>query len=255
MTTVEVVLSESEQTELARHEATIERGMKTFVEVGEALAGIRDSRLYRTEFDTFEDYCQQRWGFDRTRAQNFITAARVVLEISNTDTPAPTRESQARELAKVPTSDRADVWRETVECTNGKPTAAAVKAVLEQRTKPSTPASAAPDPEPVAEPQPALAPTLVPAPPVEPSDADLDASLDAAMNNHDARFRANFSAARARGADLWSFDLDRIAELYSANYDHDLKHFTDQMRRWCDQVDMECRRRRSGLRVISGGAS
>jgi hypothetical protein len=32
-------------------------------------------------------------------------------------------EGQARELARVPEGQRAEVWRETVERTNGKPTA------------------------------------------------------------------------------------------------------------------------------------
>ncbi|MFA1552007.1 hypothetical protein [Actinomadura chokoriensis] len=36
-------------------------------------------------------------------------------------------ESHARELARVPEPERAEVWRETVERTNGKPTAAAIR--------------------------------------------------------------------------------------------------------------------------------
>jgi hypothetical protein len=32
-----------------------------FVKVGLALARIRDARLYRAEFPTFEAYCQTKW--------------------------------------------------------------------------------------------------------------------------------------------------------------------------------------------------
>ena len=42
---------------LAELELVIERGLKTFVEVGAALLGIRDGRLYRETHATFEDYC------------------------------------------------------------------------------------------------------------------------------------------------------------------------------------------------------
>ncbi len=130
------VLTASESATLQDCEQRIERGLKTFIEVGQALAEIRDSRLYKGTHDTFEAYCQERWQIDRTRAQNFITAARTVLEISNThpDLPAPVKESQARALAAVPEPDRAEVWRETVERTEGKPTAAAVRAVQRERT-------------------------------------------------------------------------------------------------------------------------
>ncbi|MGC1214122.1 MAG: DUF4326 domain-containing protein [Micromonospora sp.] len=138
------ILTAAEVDCLADCEQRIERGLKTFVEVGTSLATIRDNRLYRAEFGTFEDYCQDRWGFDRTRAQNFITAARTVLEISNTGLPAPERESQARELARVPEPERADIWRETVERTDGKPTAAAIRETYERTQTPAI----TPEPEP-----------------------------------------------------------------------------------------------------------
>jgi hypothetical protein len=47
---------------LAELERVMERGLQTFVEVGKALADIRDGELYRGQgYATFEDYCQQRW--------------------------------------------------------------------------------------------------------------------------------------------------------------------------------------------------
>ena len=38
----------------------------TFVDVGLAFARIRDYRLYRIEFPTFEAYCQQKWQYGPT---------------------------------------------------------------------------------------------------------------------------------------------------------------------------------------------
>lgn len=100
-------------------ELVIERGMETFVEVGSALLTIRDDRLYLPknggQHDTFEDYCQDRWGFSRQRAHQMIEAASVVGEMSKIfDTP-PQRESHAAAFAHIPDPEsRADVWKRAV---------------------------------------------------------------------------------------------------------------------------------------------
>lgn len=131
------VLTRAEEIALADCEERIERGMKTFIEVGQALAAIRDSRLYRGTHGTFEDYAVSRWNLSRAHAYRMIAAAEVVSPIGDTELPMPANEGQARELAKVPEPERADIWRETVERTEGKPTAAAVaetaKRAAEQR--------------------------------------------------------------------------------------------------------------------------
>ena len=62
---------------LAELETVIERGKQTFVEVGQALMGIRDGRLYRETHATFEAYCQKRWGFTHRFANLQIAAATV----------------------------------------------------------------------------------------------------------------------------------------------------------------------------------
>lgn len=114
---------------LATQEAIIDRGLKSFIEVGEALAEIREERLYLEQYSTFEEYCQERWHFTRVRAHQLISAASTALTIVNSDLAAPINEAQARELAKVPEPDREQVWRETLDRTGGKPTAAAVREV------------------------------------------------------------------------------------------------------------------------------
>jgi hypothetical protein len=127
-------LTPFESATLSGCEERIERGLQTFVEVGQALATIREKRLYRTEHETFEDYCRQRWSMSARHANRSIEAAAVV-ESMGPMGPTPTNERQVRELAKVPEAERADVWRETVERTEGKPTAAAVAELAEQRRK------------------------------------------------------------------------------------------------------------------------
>lgn len=130
------ILTASESTALAEHEAVIERGIQTFYEVGIALADIRDRKLYRADYGTFEDYAEKRWQMSRPRAYQLIEAAAVVSTTVDIGLPAPENERQARELGRIPEPERAKVWAETVERTDGKPTAAAVRETYEQRREP-----------------------------------------------------------------------------------------------------------------------
>lgn len=141
MTTAIATLNPAAQVALASCEQRIERGLKTFIDVGQALAEIRDSRLYKGTHDTFEAYLEGRWGMSRAHAYRMISAAEVVSPMGDIEAP-PTNERQTRELAKVPEAERADVWREATERTGGKPTAAAVREVAAERTQ--TPEPAAP---------------------------------------------------------------------------------------------------------------
>ena len=65
--TQDQAMTKRERSRLGKLETTIDRGLQSFFEVGAALKEIRDSRLYRDEHGTFEDYCQTRWGIDRQR--------------------------------------------------------------------------------------------------------------------------------------------------------------------------------------------
>lgn len=96
-----------ERARLAELEAVVERGMDTFIEVGIALAEIRDARLYREQFVTFEAYCRERWGFSRSRGYRLIRAAELAAMSPTGDIRS---ERQARALLE-PT--RPDVGRQT----------------------------------------------------------------------------------------------------------------------------------------------
>lgn len=110
-------------------EQVIARGLATFVEVGEALAEVRDSRLYRESFDNFEDYCRERWGLSRPRSYELIDAARVANALSGIpDTPKPANAGQAAALRPVKDEPEkmAEAMRSASEATGGKLTAAAI---------------------------------------------------------------------------------------------------------------------------------
>ena len=121
---------------LAECEQVIERGLATFVEVGQALMRIRDGKLYRREHPTFEAYCEHRWGFTRQRANQLIAGAEVVRAVTTAVVneaapPPPVAERQARELAPLldQPEELVEVWQGAVERTGGMPTAEKVREV------------------------------------------------------------------------------------------------------------------------------
>ena len=71
-----------------------------------ALVEIRDSRLYREDYETFEDYCLDRWEIHRRHAYRLIDSAEVVkqLECVHLDTK-PANEAQVRPLTKLETPE------------------------------------------------------------------------------------------------------------------------------------------------------
>lgn len=131
--TIESDLTPVETAKLENLEIIIESGLKSFLATGNALLQIRDQRLYRATHSTFDAYCRVRWGFERTYANRLANAAATVdlLPIGNT---LPTNEAQVRPLTKLPADQRADAWKEAVEESGGKPTAAVVADVVARRT-------------------------------------------------------------------------------------------------------------------------
>ena len=65
---------------LAELEEIVERGKATFIEVGLALREIRDGRLYKKNYSSFEEYCRFRWGWTRRNADLYIQALSVLDE-------------------------------------------------------------------------------------------------------------------------------------------------------------------------------
>ena len=108
-------LSNAERFQLHAHETTIERGLSTFVEVGEALLAIRKGRLYRLKHPTFEAYCDQRWGISRSRAYQLMEASEIVARLSTVVDILPDNESQVRELAKMRPEAIISGWATAVE--------------------------------------------------------------------------------------------------------------------------------------------
>jgi hypothetical protein len=116
---------------LSAHEAVIRDGLQTFVAVGNALAAIRDGKLYRETHKTFEDYCSSKWNMVASRARQLIAAAETVEAVESVTTVTPSSEAQTRPLAGLEPEQQREAWTAAVEASDGKPTAKDVAAAVE----------------------------------------------------------------------------------------------------------------------------
>ncbi|MCC5640582.1 hypothetical protein LC593_33080 [Nostoc sp. CHAB 5844] len=163
VTAVEVIsaevspeLTQEEQRDRLHLERKVEHA---FYEAGCALRELRDRRLYRSTHKTFEEYCKDRFGFERRHPYRLIEAAEVVENLqkmcpnwtqnnhesstekdqSNFVTVLPTNEGQVRPLTKLEPHQQQEVWQRAVEQAGGKvPTGKIVKDVVDrirERTK------------------------------------------------------------------------------------------------------------------------
>lgn len=165
---ITIQLTIEERGKLVECEEIIERHLKTFIEVGEALATIRDNRLYREQYKTFEQYCKEVWDYSKTysirQIQSYETIQLLengvdkwcqlapknkhedenVIEIGNSDNEKkvvlPQNECQVSPLTKLKDpDDQVKAWQKVLEQLNdGKKltsyvVAKAVEEVLQEK--------------------------------------------------------------------------------------------------------------------------
>jgi hypothetical protein len=152
-----------DQEDLVNLERAVRQGLQVFYRVGEALAEIRDRKLYKQHgFTDFRDYLQEYWNMGKSKAYRLIDAAEVMKNITesksvphwgqnlvesesvpnwgqknvsesvpNCGQNLPKSESITRELAKAPSEQQAEAWKKAVETApDHNPTAAHTKAVV-----------------------------------------------------------------------------------------------------------------------------
>lgn len=225
-------------------EQIIERGLGTFIEVGSALVRIREGRLYRQEYASFEVYCQRRWGFSDRRARQLMAAAEI-----GTVVPVTT-ESQARELTGLSPDEAQGVYEQAAE-TRPEPTAADLRAARE-RLHPKTPPPALP---PVAITHTTTEKTVeefiadrdtgevLSVEDWQAQTADLDAQLDARLDSTDDRFLLSLARGIASCNALLALSPQRVVDTYAPDSDDAaaLDGLLDRIDNWAGAV-------RAGLR-------
>jgi len=104
--------------------------------VGEALMEIRDSKLYKDEHPTFEDFCESEYGFKRAHAYRLIGFAEVKQDVKMSPIGDKITESQARALGPVPPEKRAELLDSVAENGKGTVTAKSISAAVKKADKP-----------------------------------------------------------------------------------------------------------------------
>lgn len=126
-------LTDGEKEAFEKCEGIISRGLNSFIEVGIALLSIRDSKLYRESYATFEQYCRERWAFSRTQAYRLMDAAGVINDLSPNGGQIPANERQARSLMDAPAELRQELWQTALDTApNGKVTAAHIEQTIRE---------------------------------------------------------------------------------------------------------------------------
>lgn len=123
-------LSYDEERELLRLERIVEQA---FYKAGSALASIKSLKLYRGRYETFEQYCRDRFNYNRVYCYRLIEAAAVVENIGgkccpmgNKELPQssemilPTSERQVRPLIGLLPQQQKQVWDKAVKLANNK---------------------------------------------------------------------------------------------------------------------------------------
>jgi len=114
-----VILQENTNNMLQQCEEAIQRGLNGFLVAGVALARIKQEKLYKDRYRSYEEYCKKRWNITPQHDNRLIKAARVVEEIKTEPTGSvsvpPQSENQARALAR--SDNPAADWKRAQEIT------------------------------------------------------------------------------------------------------------------------------------------
>src|ERR1035438_8917314 len=102
------LLTPAEQKERQELEAQIKQGWANFLEVGRAVATIRDKQLFRDKYESFEQYLLNELGYSLPYAYSLMGSAEVSDQLSAIAEikVKPLNEAQFRELISVPRGKR-----------------------------------------------------------------------------------------------------------------------------------------------------
>lgn len=111
-THLEGPLSSDERAKLHECEAMVTEHQKAFFKIAQALFTIRESRLFREKYTTFEEYCRCRWGFSRQYGYRIADSGALIRSLPPDLTTIVDNENQVRALSRVVLDKRAVVLKE-----------------------------------------------------------------------------------------------------------------------------------------------
>ena len=111
-----------------------------------ALKAIKEEKLYLHEYKTWEDFCRDQHDFSPQHANRLIAAFEIVKSLPRESEPVGSllNEAQARELAKVPEENRAEILAEASK--SGAVTASSIADTANQASSQLTELTAKPKP-------------------------------------------------------------------------------------------------------------
>jgi hypothetical protein len=143
--------------EKARYQELLEQADRSISKWAKAVEEIRDRKLYREEFGTFEEFCREKLQKSRAHVYRILAAEDVKKDLldrnslgenknlspigdkTGSENLVPTNEAQARELAKAPEDQRQAIMREVTQDGTVEPTARSIKlAVAKQNLQNNT---------------------------------------------------------------------------------------------------------------------
>jgi hypothetical protein len=123
-------LTPTQQRQLQHHEALITKGMG---DVYNSIKLIHDQGLFKGTHETWAEYVRDRWGIGQSRAYHILKHGQILRLIEDKDSAIAEnlRESHTREVADLPPKEAAKIIMDTVQRTDGKITAQAVRETRE----------------------------------------------------------------------------------------------------------------------------
>lgn len=112
----QLTLDADSSREFMQAEETIRRGLKTFIEVGEALLKIQEKQWFRSRgYQTFSEYCQKEWNLSERSAVRNIRASQAAKAVAGSlppDVAPPSSMAQVEALkAAGGPGKQAEVWQ------------------------------------------------------------------------------------------------------------------------------------------------
>jgi len=130
---------------------SVREELAAFIKVGQALAEIRDRKLWAAGgFENWEAYCNDIGGFSKVHCNRLIKASEITQNIlqvepigSTCPIVAPRSESQIRPLSKLSTTEeQAQAWTQAVKTADGQPTQKTVSQAVIEITASKVPSTA-----------------------------------------------------------------------------------------------------------------
>jgi hypothetical protein len=124
-------LTKTEKSDLEKYKVAITKLAHSYMECYPMLLDLRDRRLYREECSTFEEFCQNHWGFTRRWVDEVISSGVAVQGLPKDLRTKVLNLGAARALKKIKPEKRADAVKKAAK--NGDSVAQALEDIRKQQ--------------------------------------------------------------------------------------------------------------------------